>query len=105
VQLYNKIFREVVVELGPYAPDADNLLFMYQKGLKPAVRTQVLIADPDKLDDAMKMAERVDQTLYLNGRIKSNKGGNSYTPMELGNARADTPRASTPGPRRFNNKG
>lgn len=81
-----------MLDLGASVPDDDTLKFLFMQGLKPHVRTYVLIARPKSLDEAMLTAERTDSAIYTGNKSTgyksanfSGNSGSNATPMELGN--------------------
>ena len=78
VSKYIQQFRDVVVELGVAAPSAENLLFLFIEGLKPSVKKEILLQQPNNLDSAMTLADRCDNVVF------NNRSVGSHTPMELG---------------------
>lgn len=69
----------------PDISDAERL-HRFIAGLKPTIKTQLLISNPKTLEEALEMAERIDHITYsVSGRVAApvfNRNG--PTPMELG---------------------
>ena len=61
---YKKVFYSVILELGNKTSDDGAQLFMYIKGLKPAVKTLVLLNCPHLLVEAEQLAKRADAALF-----------------------------------------
>ena len=67
-------FRSIILEI-PNITD-EELLDRFIRGLKPEIRQKVEEADPDNLEDAMRIADRTDNIQYA---IQVRNNGN-YTP-------------------------
>ena len=62
VAAYNVKFRDLLLEVPDMQPPEQ--LYRYVAGLKPSTKQHVLITNPQTLDEAMALADRVDQTVY-----------------------------------------
>ena len=87
VREYNHAYTMLMIEL-PEMHEEDRL-DRYIRGLKLAVRKELEVKDPEKLEDAMEMAERIDEFLYSNRRPSNERPSQvdrptGPTPMELG---------------------
>jgi hypothetical protein len=89
VAAYSIRFRELLLEVPSMQPA--EALHRYITGLKPAVKQHVLIANPVAVDDAMALADRVDQAAYgvrpvfgVRARSVNGQGCGGAVPMEIG---------------------
>lgn len=62
VSAYNTKFRELLLEVPNMQPAEQ--LHRYVAGLKPSIRQHVLITNPATLDDAMALADRIDEAAF-----------------------------------------
>lgn len=51
VQEYTSLFKSLQIELGPKRLDDDTAFHVYQAGLQPHIRLQVLLKDPKTLSE------------------------------------------------------
>ena len=63
MQKYITRFKELQIELGPYALDDQQALFRFKKGLSPQLRVFTQIASPDNFAAACKVATRNESAL------------------------------------------
>jgi Ty3 transposon capsid-like protein len=91
---YNTDFNRLVLEAGNVS--AEEQLHRYIRGLKPKIRVEVELADPQTVHAAMEKAQRIDTITWYarteyNSSYKSTPafGGNTYVPMDLGALKVD----------------
>lgn len=94
VRAYNREFSRWLLQIPTMDPA--ERIFHYSNGLKTKMRIEVGRAEPDTLDKAMRIADKMDSLYYSNGRYMGQNNGNGVggpTPMQIGNIQR----------RRFNN--
>jgi hypothetical protein len=79
VSTYNTKFRELMLEIPNMTPA--ELLHRYVAGLKPVTKQHLLIHDPQNLDDAMNMADRVDTAAYEARQANNTNSNNRRRPV------------------------
>lgn len=91
---YNTDFNRLVLEAGNVS--AEEQLHRYIRGLKPKIRVEVELADPQTVHAAMEKAQRIDSITWYartehNSSHKSTTtfGSNTYVPMDLGALKVD----------------
>jgi hypothetical protein len=91
---YNTDFNRLVLEAGNVSPDEQ--LHRYIRGLKPKIRVEVELADPQTVHAAMEKAQRIDTITWYarteyNSSYKSTPtfASNTHVPMDLSALRVD----------------
>jgi hypothetical protein len=91
---YNTDFNRLVLEAGNVS--ADEQLHRYIRGLKPKIRVEVELADPQTVHTAMEKAQRIDTITWYarteyNSSYKSTPAfsSNTYAPMDLSALKID----------------
>ena len=90
VATYASCLRDLAIQIPDLSPG--DLLHKFNRGLKPNIRREVELRDPTTLDEAIKLAERVDTIDYSMHRSsrrppafhRPSTGYNGPVPMELG---------------------
>ena len=91
VKGYIELFRNIALEI-PDLSEAEKL-DRFKRGLRPRTRQEVELRDPRNLDEAERLADRIDSTLFMKStrtpfisRTEIFRGSNSNegpTPMEI----------------------
>lgn len=94
VTVYNTKFRELMLEIPNMT--AAELLHRYIAGLKPVTKQHLLIHDPQTLDEAMNMADRVDTAAYEARQSNSGNSNNRRRPVRWNRPFRPDPTGPTP---------
>jgi hypothetical protein len=100
VARYNSEFNRLVLEAGDVSETEQR--HRYIQGLKPDIRMEIELADPQTVVEAMEKAQRVDNIAFQlrTGRSAaqlmrpSDFNTSQHTPMELGTVRSPSPNSA-----------
>lgn len=82
VAAYSEIFLRTVLSI--LGITEDEKVDRFTRGLKPAAQREVWLRDCQTLEEAMRVASRVDATYRAYGRGRTFNEADGHTPMELG---------------------
>ena len=90
VRSYNHEFSKWLLQVPTMSTPEQ--IFHYSQGLKNRIRIEIERAEPNNLQDAMRIADRIDSLYQSNSGFSSfgnsysnNSGSNEPTPMQIGN--------------------
>ena len=93
VHAYNKEFSKWLLQIPPMA--VSEQLFHYNQGLKHKIRIEVEKSDPENLQQAMRLADKMDNLISNRNELLvslspfgSPGSSNGPTPMQIGNIKS-----------------